>query len=82
MVREDATKITNIRLWGHNYFRVTEEHPILTKRGYIKVKDLICSDWVIMPKYRSNTLVEEINTSKYLAHKTCLKCTKVVHGSV
>ena len=82
MVIEDATKITNIRLWGHNYFRVTEEHPILTKRGYIKVKDLICSDWVIMPKYRSNTLVEEINTSKYLAHKTCLKCTKVVHGSV
>ena len=48
MVGEDIVKL---KLWGHNYLRMTEEHPVLTRRGYVAAKDLLPSDWVAMPRY-------------------------------
>lgn len=50
-VREDAKRIYRISIWGHNHLRLTGEHPILTKKGYIKAKKLKIGDVVAFPRY-------------------------------
>jgi hypothetical protein len=48
LVQEDIIKL---KVWGHNYLRMTEEHPVLTRRGYVAAKDVRLDDWVAMPRY-------------------------------
>lgn len=48
--REYDGKLVNIKLWGHNHLYCTPEHPILTKRGYVKAIDLKESDFVSIPR--------------------------------
>lgn len=52
--RKIKEKIINLKLWGHNTLKLTKEHPVLTKRGYIESKDLKTDDWVAIPKYIPN----------------------------
>lgn len=42
--KKEKEKLINIKLWGHNSLSMTKEHPILTKRGYIKAEELKAND--------------------------------------
>lgn len=53
MVRQ-SEEIVRLLLFGHKHLRATEEHPILTKRGYVPIKDLHIGDWVAMPRFMAN----------------------------
>lgn len=53
-----ARKTNNVYrlvLCGHSHLRATAEHPILTKRGYVKISELESGDMVAMPKYAPAT---------------------------
>lgn len=49
--REVSEEIYEVKLWGHLRIRMTQEHPLLTKRGYIKASELRLDDYVAIPKY-------------------------------
>ena len=51
MVRPHADGVKRICLWGHRHLRATAEHPIFTKRGYVRADELKAGDWVGIPKY-------------------------------
>lgn len=42
-----------VRLWayGHSHLRMTPEHPVLTRRGYVEAANLNKDDWVCLPRY-------------------------------
>jgi len=46
MVRQHGPTILKLNLWGHSHLRLTDEHPVLTKRGYVKAGELRIGDWV------------------------------------
>lgn len=50
MVR-DADSLVRLTLYGHSHLRMTGEHPVLTRRGYVAAKELEIGDWVAMPRY-------------------------------
>lgn len=47
--------IYEIKLWGHLKVRMTHEHPVLTKRGYVKASELTLDDYVSVPRYAPQT---------------------------
>jgi hypothetical protein len=49
-----------------SYFKATKEHPILTKRGYITVENLLLSDEVITTYGFRFTKIKSIKKCKYL----------------
>ena len=51
MVRQHGPTILKLNLWGHSHLRLTDEHPVLTKRGYVKAGELRIGDWVALPRY-------------------------------
>ncbi len=51
MVRQEKDSVVRLQIWGHNHLRLTAEHPILTRRGYVAAGDLVPGDWVAMPRY-------------------------------
>jgi hypothetical protein len=53
--REVSEDIYEIKLWGHMRVRMTEEHPLLTKRGYVRASELRLDDYVALPKYAPKT---------------------------
>lgn len=56
MGRNISEDIVELKLWGHtNGLRLTKEHPVLTKRGYIKASELTTDDMVCIPRYISQT---------------------------
>lgn len=50
-VRRDVGSLVRIQLWGHGHLRATDEHPVLTRRGYVEARELRLGDWVAMPRY-------------------------------
>lgn len=48
---KEAKELVTVDLWGHKHLRATGEHPVLTKRGYVKASELIAGDFVRVPKY-------------------------------
>jgi len=62
--REVSEEIYEVKLWGHLRVRMTEEHPLLTKRGYIKASELRIDDYVAIPKYAPNT-AQYLHTSAH-----------------
>ncbi len=60
MVRFVDERIIKIRIWGHGHLSMTGEHPVLTKRGYVKAEDLQLDDFVAMPRYlcHRNTILQ------------------------
>lgn len=58
-------KLVNLKLWGHNFLKCTPEHPILTKKGYIKAVDLNEDDFVAIP-------VPEITYNEYISFSSVL----------
>lgn len=64
-VRDYYGEMYNIHLWGHNHLRCTDEHPIMTQRGYVAAKDLIVGDWIALPKYAPQS-VNVVQTSEHV----------------
>ena len=50
-VRTEPKELLRLQLWGHRHLAATAEHPILTKRGYVAVRDLQENDTVALPKF-------------------------------
>lgn len=56
MGREVNEDIVELKLWGHtNGLKLTKEHPVLTKRGYIKANELTKEDMVCLPRFLPQT---------------------------
>lgn len=51
MARPEARGLIHLKLWGHNFLRLTAEHPVLTTRGYVAAGQLSRDDWVALPRY-------------------------------
>ena len=66
MVRMETSYITQVKLRGHGHLRLTAEHPILTKRGYIPARDLQPTDYVALPKYMPAHVKESILVETYV----------------
>ena len=49
--REETNRLATLKIEGHRHLRCTTDHPILTKRGYVRADQLTTSDWVAFPKY-------------------------------
>jgi hypothetical protein len=64
-LRREASKLMAFKCHGHYGLKATEEHPVLTKRGYVKMADLTTDDYVAVPKY-SPCKRELINTEEYM----------------
>lgn len=57
---------TKIKVWGiSDIIEATNEHPILTERGWIAAKDLMVEDYVAIPTFNS-----------YVVDKTIYECEK------
>ena len=65
MVRPHANGVKRICLWGHRHLRATAEHPVFTKRGYVRADELKAGDWVGIPKY-SPMAMESIVPEDYV----------------
>ena len=80
MVRQNADTLIKLKLWGHSHLRATPEHPILTKRGYVQIKDVSLDDFVAMPRFQP-TSSESVETSQFLNGKR-FKIGKTAYGGV
>lgn len=52
MVRWHDEGLTSVRLRGHNHFKATAEHPVLTEHGYVAAGELEVGDRVALTKYQ------------------------------
>lgn len=46
LVRWHDEDLVRIRTWGHNHLRLTAEHPVLTRRGYVPAGELQHTDYI------------------------------------
>lgn len=68
-VRKFEGELVHLHVWGNNILQLTPDHPVLTKEGYKKAKDLTNNDWVAIPRYKpSETKV--LVTTKHLVGET------------
>lgn len=49
--RKESSGLFRVKLKGHHGLEATGEHPILTKRGYVKISKLKIGDLVSVPRY-------------------------------
>lgn len=54
-VKKEEFSVVKLHLFGHRHLSMTEEHPVLTSRGYIEASKLTLDDWVAMPRYMPET---------------------------
>jgi hypothetical protein len=50
-VREYDGDIVRIKAWGHSHLRLTPNHQVLTRRGYVAAGELTKDDYVAIPKF-------------------------------
>ena len=65
MVRPENEGLLTLKLWGHSHLKLTKEHPVLTKRGYVPAGELLEDDWVAMPRYLPG-LATNITTAEHI----------------
>jgi hypothetical protein len=51
MARHTDGGLICLYLWGHGHLRLTPEHPVLTRRGYVPVGQLRLDDYVAIPRF-------------------------------
>jgi intein/homing endonuclease len=51
MLRLETRGLIRLSLWGYSSLRLTAEHPVLTRRGYIAAGELRADDFVALPRY-------------------------------
>jgi len=74
MIRMETEGLVNLSLWGYGKLRLTAEHPVLTKRGYVKAGDLRLDDWVGETKFTPDQATKEIPVGELLAkHERAIK---------
>lgn len=54
-VNKYAGDLVVMRLWGHRHLKMTPNHEVLTKRGYVPADMLVKGDWVAIPRYMPST---------------------------
>ncbi len=65
-------------MWGHYHLRATAEHPLLTKRGYVKLCDIQPGDMVAFPKYAAKSS-SVLQTNEFLYERNFAKQSKRVY---
>jgi hypothetical protein len=65
-VRMHNGHLARLRLRGHQHLKGTPEHPILTKRGYVPLKDLQVGDEVALTRHLAETACE-LNVSQWVS---------------
>lgn len=51
-VRDCEEGLAVVKLWGYSHLKLTPEHPVMTKRGYVPAGELSIDDWVAIPRYK------------------------------
>jgi C1A family cysteine protease len=51
MLRLETEELVKLSLWGYGALRMTREHPVLTRRGYVRAGELQLDDFVALPRY-------------------------------
>jgi hypothetical protein len=74
--REVDEDIFEIKAWGHIKVRMTGEHPILTRRGYVKASELSMSDYIAVPKYAPMQAEYLHTASHYFATMTVARTAR------
>jgi hypothetical protein len=62
LMRREARALVELTIWGHAPLYVTPEHPMLTKRGYVRVGDLRLGDQIGLIRYRPEARAELVTT--------------------
>jgi hypothetical protein len=65
MRRHAKEPLFTLVMWGHYHLRATAEHPIFTKRGYVKLSEVQPSDWVGFPRFAPE-FTKAIQTADYV----------------
>lgn len=65
-VRKYDGNMITLKLYGHYGLTMTENHKILTNRGYVKSKDLLSDDMVVMTKRPFDDGSRSIFTPSYI----------------
>lgn len=81
-VRREQECLVRIRCHGHYGIAATAEHPVLTKRGYVRMDRLRIGDLVAVPKYAPETS-RHVLTAEHRNYKVALKgdrARKVVYN--
>lgn len=71
-VRHEGECLYRFRCRGHYGLAATSEHPVLTKRGYVKMEDLRIGDLVAVPKYLPQS-VGFVQTADHRSWQTRLR---------
>jgi len=65
MARYINEPLLRVVAWGHSHLRLTREHPILTRRGYVPAGELKETDWIALPATAAGNRLE-VPTSRLL----------------
>ena len=65
-VREHSGDLVTIEAWGHSHLKMTPNHRVLTKRGYVAAGELTTEDWIIEPRYAPES-VSIVQTASHVA---------------
>lgn len=62
--------LINLGLWGHRHLKMTPNHEVLTRRGYVSADKLTKEDWVAIPRYmpEKNTVLQ---TAEHIYGEHC-----------
>jgi hypothetical protein len=69
MARQIDGAISRIDAFGHTHLRLTDEHPVLTRRGYVPAQYLCSEDWIALPRWRPAIGLKRIYFSDYFTHE-------------
>ncbi len=65
--REYEGDLVTVKLWGHSHLRLTPNHEVLTKRGYVPSGELRGDDYVRLPRVSSAVRVRVLQTAQLVA---------------
>jgi DNA polymerase-3 subunit alpha len=51
LMTREAPALMRLVLWGHKHLTATPDHPVLTRRGYVPMRELTGDDWVCLPRF-------------------------------
>jgi hypothetical protein len=84
MLRMETEGLIRLSLWGYSALRLTAEHPVLTKRGYVAAGELTASDFVALPRYapleRDEIAVGELVSKAERTIKAGVRHMGTLHG--
>lgn len=83
--------LIQLRLWGHTFLKLTPNHPVLTRRGYVRADELTKNDWVAIPRYTPQQVSvvqteghiqgEVVQTKEFWSHRPYGRESREVPGT-